>query len=68
MESIESNHEEDADQIKEVNQTEQEKEKEKEEVIPNEIGDDKANYPITDDNGYLTVLKERFGHEEFREG
>lgn len=68
MESVESNHEEDADQIEESNQTEQQKVKEEEELIPNEIGDDKANYPITDDNGYLTVLKERFGHEEFREG
>jgi hypothetical protein len=68
MESIESNHEEDADQIEETNQTEQQKVKEEEELIPNEIGDDKANYPITDDNGYLPVLKERFGHEEFREG
>ena len=31
--------------------------------------DDKAPYSIPkDDNGYNEVLKERFGHEEFRDG
>lgn len=29
---------------------------------------DGPNYRITDDQGYTDVLKEKFGHTEFREG
>ena len=39
--------------------------------LKNEINDDDddgPNFKITDDQGYIEVLKERFGHSEFREG
>ena len=33
-----------------------------------EDGDDGPSFKITDDQGYVDVLKEKFGHTEFREG
>ena len=33
-----------------------------------EDDDDGPNYKITDDQGYRDVLKEKFGHTEFRDG
>ena len=51
---------------------------ETEEVIPTSLthlkneeledGDDGPSFKITDDQGYVDVLKEKFGHTEFREG
>ena len=39
------------------------------EEIEDVILDDSANYKVPEsDDGYYTVLKERFGHEEFKEG
>jgi ATP-dependent DNA helicase Q4 len=39
------------------------------ENIPEHTDDDKAAYEIPkNDEGYLKVLKERFGHDSFKEG
>ena len=62
MESLESDKEE------KLEEAEKKSPEIKEPEIPNEIGDDAANYPITNDQGYVNVLREKFGHTEFREG